>query len=1131
MSALRSGPRRLLMVAVALNLAPTGPAVADFPALGDVTGAAAAGNTLTVSIGADRLVVRVCAPRIVRVDYLRGGQDDPPTPVIDPQRRWPDDPAATIDAGGDPLVVKTPRLRVEIRRTPCRLTLTDTTAPWLLKEQDGGGVFVEDPAAPTGTHGGLRLNHPAGHNFYGIRAYGIDDSARIPGAQNLLRNGKDVNDSTYQATASTQGGAGAPFVWSTAGYGLLVDSDNGYVVVTDSKLEFYYGSPPNDTNPRRYARDHSLQYYLIVGKPKEILESAALITGRAPLFPRWAMGFTNSQWGINQATLYDAISLYRAKDIPIDNFTFDFDWKAWGEDDFGEFRWNTANFPDAGLPGPAGSKLRTLMDEQGVKLTGIMKPRLIRSTTPDQHQPLTAQAQQANDRGFWYAGAEEHKEYLEPHRYVGELDFSRPECRAWYWDQVRGHGAMRAGIVGFWNDEADEADVGNGQHFRFNNFEHFHMQQALYEGQRPAGADPAATPRAWSLNRNFYLGAQRFAYGMWSGDIPTGFDAMAQQSVRMLAAALLGQARWGMDTGGFLADPSPENYARWVQFSALVPVFRVHASRPMRRQPWVFGPMAEEVAKDAIRWRYRLAPYVYAYERDGHERAVGLVRPLPLEFPADPGSANVTDAWMFGEWLLAVPVLKSQLPSSGEQATVRPVYLPPGRWVDYFRGDDWAGGQTIAYPTNPGVWTDIPLFIRRGGVLLSQDVVRSLGEARPDRVDADIFPDATESGVTFYDDDGATYAYEQGAYLKQRITARDDGAAATLTVSAREGDYPSSVKHFVLRLHGRAGEAVGLDGATLPGPGDVDELRGVDRGWAVGRDVYGPYTAVKVRAGQSATLQVRVTGARAVDATSQRLEAEDGSLSGATPSTRAHDSSDHAGFTGRGFVDGFDSAQAAVTLSARVRLAGDYPSTVRAANASGGPRTLSVYVNGIRRSLLTVPALANWETWADLPVTLPLAAGNNIVTLRRDGGDTGQVAIDSLSVPFWPTAGLYEAESAELVGGAGVNRNHEHYSGVGFVDHVETPGTGVSFTVSAPQDGAFTVKTHYANATGSGRSMTLYVNGAKVKGATLNPTGDWDTWGDEVETIKLHSGRNTVMWKYDDTDTGHVNLDYILVAP
>ena len=41
--------------------------------------------------------------------------------------------------------------------------MTDMTASYLLKEQDSGGAFVEDPASPTNTHGGLRFNHPTGH--------------------------------------------------------------------------------------------------------------------------------------------------------------------------------------------------------------------------------------------------------------------------------------------------------------------------------------------------------------------------------------------------------------------------------------------------------------------------------------------------------------------------------------------------------------------------------------------------------------------------------------------------------------------------------------------------------------------------------------------------------------------------------------------------------------------------------------------------------------------------------------------------------------------------------------------------------------------------------------------------------
>ena len=769
-------------------------ATADFPALGNVTGVTSGGDgTLTVSIGSDQLIVRVCTPQIVQVDFRRNGQADDPTPVIaDPARAWPGDPAATIDTTGDPIVVKTTRLRIEIARSSCRLTLFDPAPTKLLGEPATGGVFVlgTDPDP-----GGLRFEHAPGQHFYGITAEG----------GSLLRDG-----GKREARAWVQGAAGAPFVWTTSGYGLLIDSDNGFFELTDTALNFLYGKVPDDWDRRRYDKRKNVLYYLFVGGPKEVLRAAAEVSGRAPMLPRWAMGFTNSQWGIDETELIRIIELYRAKDIPIDNFTFDFDWKAWGEDHFGEFRWNAANFPDAERPDGAGSVLKTLMDGLGVKMTGIMKPRIIRCVTPGQDTPLTEQATEASNKGLFYPNPQlaNHPEYLPPKRNVAELDFKNPDCRAWYWDKVRRFGAMDKGIAGFWNDEADSADV-NGNQVVFDNFEHFHMQQALYEGQRQGRAN-AATPRVWSLNRNFYLGAQRFAYAMWSGDIGTGFDDMALQLTRMLAAVALGESKWGMDTGGFYGDQVlPENYARWVQFSALVPIFRVHASQYKHRQPWANGPAAEEIAKAAIRWRYGMATYVYAAERGALERGVGLVRPLMVEFPDDPQSADVRNQWMFGDWLLAAPVLRHYtdvaVQSNGRtiyvpvQPTDQTIYLPPGKWIDYFRGEVLDGGRTIHYAINPGVWTDIPLFIRQGAILLSQAVTRSLGEARPAQVEVDAFPSSTETIATFYDDDGTTYAYEDGVYLKQRIAAQAEADALSLTIAGKEGSYPTSVRTFLVR--------------------------------------------------------------------------------------------------------------------------------------------------------------------------------------------------------------------------------------------------------------------------------------------------------------------------------------------
>jgi alpha-glucosidase len=101
--------------------------------------------------------------------------------------------------------------------------------------------------------------------------------------------------------------------------------------------------------------------------------------------------------------------------------------------------------------------------------------------------------------------------------------------------------------------------LGDGRTFNFNNFQFLNMGRLLYEGQRGY-----SDRRVWSINRNYYLGAQRYAYAEWSGDIQTGFESMQDQRMRMLATLNLGEAHWGMDTGGFFGHPSPENYARWM---------------------------------------------------------------------------------------------------------------------------------------------------------------------------------------------------------------------------------------------------------------------------------------------------------------------------------------------------------------------------------------------------------------------------------------------------------------------------------------------------------------------------------------------------------------------------------------
>ena len=128
----------------------------------------------------------------------------------------------------------------------------------------------------------------------------------------------------------------------------------------------------------------------------------------------------------------------------------------------------------------------------------------------------------------------------------------------------------------------------------------------------------------------------------------------------------------------------------------------------------------------------------------------------------------------------------------------------------------------------------------------------------------------------------------------------------------------------------------------------------------------------------------------------------------------------------------------------------------------------------------------------------------------------------------------YEAETAGLSGGAGINNDHFGYSGTGFVDGYGTQGATTTFNVSVPTAGTYTVGLRYSNGpnpfTGT-KKVSLYANGTKLRQTSLASTGDWDTWATQQETLELNAGSNSIAVRHDPGDDGHVNLDKLSIAP
>jgi hypothetical protein len=123
----------------------------------------------------------------------------------------------------------------------------------------------------------------------------------------------------------------------------------------------------------------------------------------------------------------------------------------------------------------------------------------------------------------------------------------------------------------------------------------------------------------------------------------------------------------------------------------------------------------------------------------------------------------------------------------------------------------------------------------------------------------------------------------------------------------------------------------------------------------------------------------------------------------ATLSGGATVANNQALYTGIGFVGGYDQAGAAAAFIVKVDSAGKYNVTLRYASAmrltgSDTPRSLSLYINGVKVGQTSLPSLANWDTWDFKTETLPLQAGDNTITYQYDPGDSGDVHLDAVLV-------------------------------------------------------------------------------------------------------------------------------------
>jgi hypothetical protein len=318
-----------------------------------------------------------------------------------------------------------------------------------------------------------------------------------------------------------------------------------------------------------------------------------------------------------------------------------------------------------------------------------------------------------------------------------------------------------------------------------------------------AGLDP----QLWT-NRVFYdateqeTGKRAFIlsrYGGWGSErYPGFFTGDAYSEWRVLAYEVAYTARGGNvlvpyisnDIGGFHGARIPfDLYARWLEFGAFSPILRMHSAHenPLEgntRMPWVYGPKGSALMRKYFTLRMRLIPYLYTYGWQAHQRALPLLRPLYLEWPDLEAAYRHFHEYCFGDEMLVAPVLKA----GGE----RTVYLPPGRWIDFFTGRHYQGNTTF---TARYAVDATPVFVRAGAIIPEQGAARG-------NLTVNVYGDGN-GRFDLYEDDGISLDYEHGRYALTPMTYRTSGTRHRLVIGPTAGAFAGQreVRQYELRIH------------------------------------------------------------------------------------------------------------------------------------------------------------------------------------------------------------------------------------------------------------------------------------------------------------------------------------------
>ena len=644
------------------------------------------------------------------------------------------------------ILLKTDRFKVVIEKLTGQISLYDRQGELLVQEYPGGGRSE----IGNGEKIACRFKLSSDEALYGLGQF-RDNALNLRGKKREL------------VQFNTQ--AAIPVVYSTKGWGLFWNNPSR-TIFQDSETGMSFQSDVGDM----------ISYYYFVGdRLDDLIASYRSLTGKAPMIPYWSLGYHQSRnkYATQQEVMSIAERMHK-ENIPMSTIFVDyFYWQKYGT---GSHRFDENLFPD--VPG----MLKSLHKDYNTRVVVTIWPTF---------RPGIPNYEEFKNAGLLLDGVKALDGII--------YDAFNPKAAEIYWKQVKP--LIDLGIDGWFLDGCEPDQVNSflpavthdGTALKVRNLYPLVHATTFYNGLLKARPNQ----RPYILTRCAWASQQKVGTAVWSGDIPTTFDELRKQVTAGLNFVACGIPYWTTDIGGYSGgDPSDENYrevfTRWFQYGTFCPVFRAHGRRypgdtKAPNELWAYGTEAQKICTDFINLRYALFPYIYTLTAKVTREHYTPMRLLAFDFPEDKKVLDCKDQFMYGPSFLVCPLL-----NPGERS--RQVYLPATtRWVDFWSGDIFEGGQTIIAKAPI---ERIPIYVPSGSIIpMHISLLKDPASNAP--IEVRIYQGANGQ-FELYEDDGETFDCERGEYSLIPFVWNEK--EQRLTIGKRQGAYKGMSKEREFRI-------------------------------------------------------------------------------------------------------------------------------------------------------------------------------------------------------------------------------------------------------------------------------------------------------------------------------------------